>query len=65
VVAPRAHVRGLAGSNLGRAGTLPEEFVLKWIATEAGTQLPGVEVEWDDMPGERESVPWTNLELIG
>ncbi len=64
-VAPNARVRGTCAPNLGRVGTLPQEFTLKWIQTEAGTQLPGVDVEWQDLPGERELVAWTNLELIG
>lgn len=60
-----ARVRGVCAPHLGRTGVVPKEFVLKWIATEAGTQLPGVTVEWMDAPGESETVPWTNLELIG
>ncbi|MBI4671358.1 MAG: hypothetical protein HY741_06775 [Chloroflexi bacterium] len=64
-VAPRARVRGLCAPYLGRVGVLPDEFVLKWIATEAGTYLPAVQVEWQDPPGEHDTVPWTNLELIG
>lgn len=64
-VASGARVRGIAEPNLGRAGTLPHDFVLKWVATEAGTHLPGVDVDWNDMQGEREPVAWTNLELIG
>ncbi|TAH50363.1 MAG: hypothetical protein EYC68_14395 [Chloroflexota bacterium] len=64
-VAPNARIRGICEPNLGRVGTLPSELVLKWVATEAGTQLPAVEVEWENPPGEREAVPWTNLELIG
>jgi hypothetical protein len=65
VVAPGARVRGLGEPNLGRVGVLPDDFILKWIPTEAGAQLPGVDVEWNDAPGEREPVPWTNLELVG
>lgn len=65
VVAPNARVRGICEPNLGRIGALPGEFVLKWIATEAGTQLPGTDVEWNDAVGSPEPVPWTNLELIG
>lgn len=64
-IAPRAQVRGLCKPYLGRIGALPDEFVLKWVAAEAGTQLPAVQVEWQDSPGEREIVPWTNLELVG
>jgi len=64
-LAPRAPVRGLCKPYLGRIGALPEEFVLKWLVTEAGTPLPAVQVEWQDAPGERDLVPWTNLELIG
>ncbi len=60
-----AVVRGTAAPNLGRVGILPNDFLLQWIATDAGTQLPGVHVEWNDSPGTRETVPWTNLELIG
>jgi hypothetical protein len=60
-----ARVRGIAEPNLGRVGILPHDFVLQWGATEAGTHLPGVDVDWGDMQGEREPVPWTNLELIG
>lgn len=63
-VAPGARVRGICEPNLGRIGTLPNDFVLKWIATEAGTQLPGTDVEWTDSASV-EAVPWTNLELIG
>ncbi len=58
-------VRGAFAPNLGRVGILPNDFVLQWISTDAGTQLPGVQVEWNDNPGEREVVPWTNLELVG
>jgi hypothetical protein len=64
-VAPRARVRGMCEPYLGQVGILPEEFVLKWIGTEAGTHLPAVQVEWQNSPGERHIVPWTNLELIG
>lgn len=64
-VAPNARVRGICEPNLGRVGTLPNEFVLRWLPTEAGTQLPGVDIEWNDAPGEHETAPWTNLELIG
>lgn len=60
-----AVVRGVYGSYLGRIGTLPSDFELQWITTEAGTQLPGVTVEWNDAPGQHDAVPWTNLELIG
>jgi hypothetical protein len=58
-------VRGASEPYLGRVGVLPQELTLKWVATEAATQLPGVEVEWSDAPGEHALVPWTNLELIG
>ncbi len=64
-VAPGARVRGTCAPYLGRVGTLPEQFVLAWKATEAGTQLPAVEVLWHDAPNEPERVPWSNLELIG
>ncbi|MCC7164079.1 MAG: hypothetical protein IT331_16395 [Anaerolineae bacterium] len=60
-----AHVRGACPPYLGRIGTLPQDFVLQWLSTDAGTQLPAVEVDWLDTTGERELVPWTNLELIG
>jgi hypothetical protein len=60
-----AQVRGTYGAYLGRIGTLPNDFELQWINTDAGTHLPGVTVEWNDVSGEREAVPWTNLELIG
>jgi len=60
-----AQVRGIALPHLGREGVLPQELALQWITTDAGTQLPGVVVEWKDGLGERETVPWTNLELIG
>lgn len=60
-----AQVRGTSAPNLGRIGTLPKDFVLQWIATDAGTQLPGTAVEWLDAPGESETISWTNLELIG
>lgn len=65
MVAPNARVRGISEPFLGRVGTLPNDFLLKWIATEAGTQLPGTDVEWSDTGGIPEAVPWTNLELIG
>lgn len=64
-VSPKATVRGISEPNLGRTGNLPDEFVLKWIATEGGPQLPGVAVEWHDAQGELDIIPWTNLELIG
>lgn len=59
-----AQVRGIYGADLGRIGVLPQAFALQWVSTEAGTQLPGVTVEWRDT-GERTLVSWTNLELIG
>ncbi len=61
----RTQVRGAYGAYLGRMGTLPDEFTLHWLGTDAGTQIPAVTVEWNDTPGEHETVPWTNLELIG
>ena len=64
-VAPQARVRGICEPYLGRIGTLPDALWLRLIATEAGTFLPAVQVEWQDAPDEPESVPWTNLELIG
>lgn len=64
-VQPGATVRGVYSPYLGRIGKLPNDFALQWIRTEAGTQIPGVSVEWNDIPGERETVPWANLELIG
>lgn len=64
-VKPHALVRGAYGAYLGRIGKLPADFPLEWISTDAGTQIPGVTVEWNDTPGEHERVPWTNLELIG
>lgn len=60
-----ARVRGGCVPYLGRVGNLPEDFVLEWIGTDAGIQLPAVQVDWLDGTGERELVPWTNLELIG
>lgn len=60
-----ARVRGACAPYLGRIGTLPDDFVLQWLGTEAGTQLPGVQVDWLDTTGGHEIVPWTNLELIG
>lgn len=60
-----AQVRGAYGEYLGRIGTLPAAFTLQWVTTEAGAHLPGVDVEWSDTPGQRQVVPWTNLELIG
>jgi hypothetical protein len=35
------------------------------MSTDAGTFLPAVKVEWQNSPGEKQTVPWTNLELIG
>lgn len=64
-VAPGARVRGACAPDLGRIGILPAELALQWIQTEAGTQLPGVQVEWQDTAGVLQAVPWTNLELIG
>jgi hypothetical protein len=60
-----ARVRGTVSPYQGRYGTLPQEFVLQWVATDSGMQLAAVQVEWLDGSGERELVPWTNLELIG
>lgn len=65
VVAGGARVRGVTMPYLGRVGTLPQELALEWVSTDGGMQLPGVTVEWNDGLGERETVPWTNLELIG
>lgn len=64
-IAPLARVRGLCEPYLGLTGTLPEEFRLEWIMTDAGTALPAVQVEWQNAPGEKQWTPWTNLELIG
>ncbi|HZQ07396.1 MAG TPA: hypothetical protein VFD70_12525 [Anaerolineae bacterium] len=64
-VEPGARVRGACQPYLGRVGKLPQEFALQWLPTEAGTELPAVNVEWEDAPGTPELVPWTNLELIG
>lgn len=64
-LAARARVRGIAQPYLGHIGTLPDEFWLNWVGTEAGAYLPAVQVEWQHLPGERHLVPWTNLELIG
>lgn len=64
-VAPKALVRGTCEPYLGRLGTLSGELWLQWVVTEAGTFLPAVSVEWQDTPGDRQDVPWTNLELIG
>lgn len=64
-VAPGARVRGTAAPYLGRTGTLPDEFILQWMPTEAGTQQPAVMVDWTDGLPERALVPWVNLELIG
>ncbi len=64
-VKPGARVRGACQPYLGRVGKLPQEFALQWLATEAGTELPAVTVEWEDAPGTPELVPWTNVELIG
>lgn len=64
-VSPGARVRGAYGEYLGRVGTLPEDFTLQWVTTEAGAHLPGVEVAWSDATAGRQVVPWTNLELIG
>jgi hypothetical protein len=64
-VTARARVRGLCEPYLGRIGTLPDEFWLEWMSTDAGTFLPAVKVEWQNSPGEKQTVPWTNLELIG
>lgn len=60
-----AAVRGACAPFLGRTGVLPQALDLKWVATEGGTFIPGIEVEWSDAPSERELVPWTNLELVG
>jgi hypothetical protein len=71
VVTGGARVRGTCAPYLGRTGTLPHEFALQWVTTDAGTQVPGVTVEWSDAltsgdgGDERDTVPWTNLELIG
>lgn len=62
---PRARVRGLCEPYLGLIGTLPDEFQLEWMTTEAGTTLPAVQVEWQNTPGEKQLTPWTNLELVG
>ena len=64
-VAPRARVRGLCEPYLGWIGTLPETFWLQWLITDAGAPLPATLVEWQTVSGEKELVPWTNLELIG
>jgi len=64
-VAPGARVRGTAAPYLGRTGTLPDEFLLQWTRTEAGTFQPAVEVYWTEGTEERTLVPWVNLELIG
>lgn len=61
----RGRVRGLCEPYLGLIGTLPDEFLLEWMTTDAGTSLPAVEVEWQNSPGEKQRVPWSNLELIG
>jgi hypothetical protein len=65
VVTGGAVVRGACAPHLGRVGTLPQEFALQWMMTDAGTQVPAVVVEWSDGLGESDTVPWTNLELIG
>jgi hypothetical protein len=62
---PGGRVRGACEPYLGRVGGLPAELALQWVTTAGGVQLPAVPVEWQDAPGERELVPWTNLELVG
>lgn len=64
-VKPGARVRALLEPELGRIGVLPRELDLVWVPTPGGVQLPGVEIEWQDAPGEHATIAWANLELIG